>query len=61
MGHTQNERTTYARILNHTKFSRDSGGRVIRESPILGFKSKSIGGGNTTDDTIKRRELVAAN
>jgi hypothetical protein len=61
MGHTQNERTTYARILHHTKFSRDSGGRVIRESPIQGFRRKSIGGGNTTDDAIIRREIEAAN
>ena len=61
MVYTQNERTTYARILHHTKLSRGSGGRVVREGPIQDFRSKRIGVGDTTDDTINRRELGAAN
>ncbi len=62
MRNKQNDPTTYARILHYAKFPRGRSWSDIRESSFQVLTvMMSIGGGNTTDDSIDYRELVAAN
>ena len=58
MGCKEHDRTTYARILHHAKFSRGRGESGVLEGLTQGLKSTSIRGRDATDNSINGRELA---